>query len=246
MVSFDCTPFAVGLSRSRTGRTRRNEGPVEGRKSPALDGAIATLASASGHLHRRSPTRVRSSAMPVTATPLSTPAVGAMVSQKQQFLAAYEREHAITMRVLRAFPPEKSELQPHPRCKTARELAFIFALERGLATLVFNDAFAAGGDGASPRQTPAPPASWNAVLAAVAKTHEDFGNIVRATPEEKLFETVKFFTAPKTLGDVSRIDFLWFILSDEIHHRGQLSIYLRMADAKVPSIYGPTADEPWM
>jgi uncharacterized damage-inducible protein DinB len=178
-----------------------------------------------------------------TATPLSTPAFGVMPSAKQQFLAAYEREHAITMRVLRAFPPEKAELQPHSRCKTARELAFIFALERGLATMVFNDAFASGGP---PGRMPSAPDSWNAVLAAVEKTHEDFGIIVRATPDEKLFETVKFFTGPKTLGDVSRIDFLWFILSDEIHHRGQLSIYLRMADAKVPSIYGPSADEPWM
>ena len=40
-------------------------------------------------------------------------------------------------------------------------------------------------------------------------------------------------------------DFLWMILCDQIHHRGQFSIYLRMADGKVPSIYGPTADEPW-
>jgi uncharacterized damage-inducible protein DinB len=64
-------------------------------------------------------------------------------------------------------------------------------------------------------------------------------------PDEKLSETVKFFTAPKTLGDIRRIDFLWFLLSDEIHHRGQFSIYLRMADGKVPSIYGPSGDEPW-
>ncbi|MBI1806965.1 MAG: hypothetical protein HYR76_07940, partial [Ignavibacteria bacterium] len=31
-----------------------------------------------------------------------------------------------------------------------------------------------------------------------------------------------------------------------VHHRGQLSVYLRIVDAKVPSIYGPSADEPWM
>src|SRR5688500_9337351 len=156
------------------------------------------------------PTPSGAPTMSIPATPLSTPAVGAMVSPKEQFLAAYEREHAITMRVLRAFPPEKADLQPHPRCKTARELAFIFALERGLATIVFNDAFGTGG-GPSPTKTPEPPESWNAVLAAVEKTHEDFGHVVRATPEEKLFETVKFFTAPKTLTDVRRIDFLWFI-----------------------------------
>jgi len=183
--------------------------------------------------------------MAVSATPVSTPVAGAMPSPKQLFLQSYEREHAITMRVLRAYPPEKSELQPHPKCKTARELAFIFALERGLATMVFEDAFGAGG-GPSPGKTPSPPDSWSEVLAAVEKTHKEFGEVVRATPDEKLFEKVKFFTAPKTLGDVTRLDFLWFILSDEIHHRGQFSVYLRMADAKVPSIYGPSGDEPWM
>jgi uncharacterized damage-inducible protein DinB len=63
--------------------------------------------------------------------------------------------------------------------------------------------------------------------------------------EEQLFETIKFFTAPKTIGDITKMQFLWMILCDQIHHRGQFSIYLRMADGKVPSIYGPTADEPW-
>jgi uncharacterized damage-inducible protein DinB len=37
--------------------------------------------------------------------------------------------------------------------------------------------------------------------------------------------------------------FLWFILFDAIHHRGQLSAYLRPMGGKVPSIYGPSADE---
>jgi len=53
-------------------------------------------------------------------------------------------------------------------------------------------------------------------------------------------------TAPKTLGPITRMNWLWFLLHDQIHHRGQLSIYLRMAGGKLPSIYGPTADEPWI
>jgi uncharacterized damage-inducible protein DinB len=84
------------------------------------------------------------------------------------------------------------------------------------------------------------------VLATFEQAHRDFGQLVRATPDEVLFEKVRFFTGPGTLSDVRRIDLLWFLLSDEIHHRGQFSIYLRMADGKVPSIYGPSADEPWM
>jgi len=53
-------------------------------------------------------------------------------------------------------------------------------------------------------------------------------------------------TGPKTMGQTPRIAWLWFLLSDQIHHRGQFSIYLRMADAKVPAIYGPSGDEPWI
>jgi uncharacterized damage-inducible protein DinB len=42
------------------------------------------------------------------------------------------------------------------------------------------------------------------------------------------------------------IAFLWLMLMDSIHHRGQLSVYIRPAGGKVPSIYGPSGDEPWM
>jgi uncharacterized damage-inducible protein DinB len=166
------------------------------------------------------------------------------LTPKRQFLDKYDGEHAITMRVLRAYPPDRADLRPHPRCKTARELAWMFVLERGLGTRVFQNAFAQGGP---PRQAPPPPPdSWEEQLAALEKAHADFGKLVRDTSDDQLLEPVKFFVAPKTLGDVSRLEFAWFLLMDEIHHRGQFSIYLRMADGKVPSIYGPSGDEPWV
>ena len=62
----------------------------------------------------------------------------------------------------------------------------------------------------------------------------------------ELNKTVKFFVAPKQMGDLRKMDVLWYMLMDSVHHRGQFSVYLRMADGKVPSIYGPSADEPWM
>jgi uncharacterized damage-inducible protein DinB len=161
---------------------------------------------------------------------------------KQQFLASNEREHATTMRVLRAYPTDKLDLRPHPKCKTARELAWMFVLERGLGTRLMNNEFAKGVPSSAP---PAPPESWQEILDALEKAHKDYADLVASIPDEKISEPVKFFTAPKTLGDVPRIELLWFLLADQIHHRGQFSIYLRMADAKVPSIYGPSADEKW-
>jgi uncharacterized damage-inducible protein DinB len=161
---------------------------------------------------------------------------------KQQYLEAYEREHAITMRLLRAYPADKLDLRPHPKCKTARELAWVFAAERGLGTVVLRNELSPSALSGMP---PAP-ADWNELLGAVEKAHKDFGALVNSYSDAQLLESVKFFTAPKTMGEVSRINFLWFLLSDQVHHRGQFSIYSRMADGKVPSIYGPSADEPWM
>jgi uncharacterized damage-inducible protein DinB len=48
------------------------------------------------------------------------------------------------------------------------------------------------------------------------------------------------------MGELRVMDVLWFALMDQIHHRGQFSVYMRLTGAKVPSIYGPTADESWM
>jgi uncharacterized damage-inducible protein DinB len=167
-----------------------------------------------------------------------------VLSPKQQFLEQYEQEHAITARVLKAFPKDKTELRPHPSCRTAKELAWVFWSERMLGQVVYNDKFgemAASGDGPPP-----PPESWDEVLQAIAKAHKELGDLVRAASDEDLTKPVKFFTGPGKIEGIPRIQFLWFLLMDEIHHRGQFSIYLRCADAKVPSIYGPSKDEPWM
>lgn len=171
-----------------------------------------------------------------------SPATSALPSPKEQFLQSYDREHATTMRVLRAYPTDQLDLRPHAMCKTARDLAWVFVVERGLGTFAFNDGFSKGGP---PGAMPKPPEKWDELLEALEGAHAEFGKLVGGTSDEALMENVKFFSGPKMMSDVSRIGLLWFLMMDQIHHRGQFSIYLRMAGGKVPSIYGPTADEPW-
>src|SRR3954471_22900045 len=101
----------------------------------------------------------------------STPLTGASRTPRQQFLQSYEREHEITMKVLRAYPADKAELRPHPKCKTARELAWIFVLERGLGKAGLANAFESGQTGGTP---PEAPESWDAVLTALEGAHADF------------------------------------------------------------------------
>ena len=169
-------------------------------------------------------------------------AADSLLSPKQQFLVAYEREHAITMKVLRAYPPGKADLRPHPKCRTAKELAFVFVLERGLGTMVMRDYFASNPPGG---EMPPVPDTWPEVIAALERAHADHAEVIESLSDEEIEAPVTFFVGPGKLGDWSRREFLWFLLHDQIHHRGQLSIYLRMADGQVPSIYGPSADEAW-
>jgi uncharacterized damage-inducible protein DinB len=172
----------------------------------------------------------------------ATPAAGSTSGALQTLLGAMEREHATTVRVLRAFPADRLDLQPHPKSKTARDLAWLFVQEQGLV----EKAITTGFDWSTPPSAPPPvPETMDEIIAAFEAAHARVLGLARGMNDEELQQTVKFFVAPKTLGDIPKLDFLWFLLHDQIHHRGQFSVYLRMADAAVPSIYGPTADEPW-
>jgi len=93
---------------------------------------------------------------------------------------------------------------------------------------------------------PKAPATMAEVIATYEKSSKAFVERIKKTPDADLNKTVKFFVAPKQMGDLRKMDVLWFMLMDQVHHPGQFSVYLRMADGKVPSIYGPSADEPWM
>ncbi len=173
---------------------------------------------------------------------ISSPADTAVNQRaRQQFLDVFERECQTTMRVLRAYPTDKLDLQPHAMCKTARGLAWMFALEQAMAEKVVTT----GLDPAGLSEPPPAPPTLDAIIEAFEKGRQRIAGLVRNMPDDEVDRPVKFFVAPKTMGDIPKLQFLWMLLHDQIHHRGQFSIYLRMAGGKVPSIYGPTADEPW-
>ena len=174
-----------------------------------------------------------------SSTPVQTAAVPTV---RQHLIDACEREHAKTVRVLRAYPSDKWELRPHAMCKNAKELAWMFVLELGAMQRILTT----GLDFSKPPSFPPPPETAAELLAAFEDAHAKTGQLLRALRDEDMARGVQFFTGPGKVGEVPLLDVLWTMTCDQIHHRGQFSIYLRMADGKVPSIYGPTADEPWM
>ena len=160
------------------------------------------------------------------------------MTEKEQFLGALERELPTTMKVLKAFPATRADLKPHGKCKSAKDLAWMFVTEQKASEQALDGGIEFGKMAKAPETLPE-------VISAYEKSSKAFVERIRKTSDAELNKTVKFFVAPKQMGDLRKMDVLWFMLMDSVHHRGQFSVYLRMADGKVPSIYGPSADEPW-
>jgi uncharacterized damage-inducible protein DinB len=150
--------------------------------------------------------------------------------QLERFRAA---EFATTMRVLRAFPEDRLDMRPAAKSKTARDMAVTFVAEEHICRAALR-----GGDpyGDFP---PAWPEDFEELLRLFESVHAETQAMLERAGDAELGAPLDF------LGRrVTPLDVLWLELLDQIHHRGQFSIYLRLADAKVPSIYGPTADDP--
>jgi uncharacterized damage-inducible protein DinB len=166
-----------------------------------------------------------------------------VASAKEQFLDVFKREYATTAKVIRAYPDDKLDLKPHEKSMTAKQLAWLLVQGHGMLTKAITTGF----DWSTPPSALPPPPNTVAEIAdALDAAKNRLLDAMRGVDDARLAGTVQFYVAPKTIRDVPTMDFLWFILLDHIHHRGQFSVYLRMAGSKVPSIYGPTADEPWM
>lgn len=174
-----------------------------------------------------------------TMTGASTTSAGAQ-SPKQQFVDVFKRESATTRRVLNALAETDTEFRPRPTSPCAREIAAIFTIEQSASAAALTNNWQ------WPPQFPPAPASFSEVLANFEATNHAVLQALASVTDARLLETVPFFTGPKQVGEVRVIDMLWFMLLDGIHHRGQLSVYLRLTGGKVPSIYGPSRDEPWI
>ena len=160
------------------------------------------------------------------------------VSEKDIHLAHQEREHGTTMRVLKAYPPEKASFKPHPTSMPAIETAWMMVgMQLDPDELMADEMKMEG--------PPPIPKTWPELIAAYEKAHAEFVRKLRAMPDEALNGTIRVPVAKDRMEAHRRGDVLWYFLHALIHHRVQLSVYLRMVGGKVPSIYGPSGDEPW-
>jgi uncharacterized damage-inducible protein DinB len=152
-------------------------------------------------------------------------------------LQAIEEEVAATKRVLAAVPDERSDYRPDPKSRTARELAWHIV---GTEIQFFNDIARRSFEGSD--QEPENPTQNTAELVAHYEAGVKAGREkIRQMTGEELASTINFFG----IFDLPAVTYLTWLNNHTIHHRGQLSAYLRAMGSKVPAIYGPSGDEMW-
>ena len=156
-----------------------------------------------------------------------------MVS-KQDLVTLARKEFETTYKVLCAFPDDKDDFKPHERSSDALKLVSTFVFE-----MYLTDAHLFG-------EKTDPSKFKDYKPQQVKKAREDFDNEAKnilgkleKMDDIELGQVIGF--AGKTF---TKSDFLQMMIHDQIHHRGQLTVYIRMAGGKVPSIYGPSADDP--
>jgi uncharacterized damage-inducible protein DinB len=155
------------------------------------------------------------------------------ISAKEQISSLREFEFATTLRVLRAYPEDKLEMRPAEKSRSARELIVTLIAEEYVcrAALRGENIYAD-----IPRSWPD---SLEEMLAIFNQIHGEVQGMITQADAALMDRVVDFYGL-----QLSVLRILWIELHDQIHHRGQFSVYLRLVGAKVPSIYGPTADEP--
>jgi len=161
---------------------------------------------------------------------LNSDAPGPLEFYKNRF----DIENNLTRNILKAIPPDKLDYRPHERSPSTGQVAW--TIVRGLHVRV--DVTSQGASDVM--RDPHP------FLAEILDRFEDASRRhaaqLKSFPLENWSRVGQLRVGDRIAMEGPASDIVWLFHFDEIHHRGQLSTYLRPMGAKVPSIYGPSGD----
>ena len=153
------------------------------------------------------------------------------MDEKSLFMKFWTDESKTTRKVL-ARIPEGSDYRPDPKSRTAAEIAWqIVAEEKMIIEALEN--------GKAEWAPPPLPATMREVVTAYEKQSDEIAKRWKALPAERWDGKLEFFGQQHPASPMA-----WSFLFDIVHHRGQISTYLRPMGSTVPQIYGPSGDEP--
>jgi hypothetical protein len=157
---------------------------------------------------------------------------------RDYYVERLEAEAPAFIKVMKAVPPDQAGYKPHPRSTSAGDLVSLLASEIGDACELVDHGEV------NYVQKPSPGVAES--VAAYEKNVATLKTKLATVNDAKWDSPARLKMDGKVLWEASLGDMLLGFLFDAVHHRGQLSSYLRPMGAKVPSIYGPSADDPGM
>ena len=153
------------------------------------------------------------------------------MDDRSLFTEFWTKESETTRKVLSRIP-ENSDYRPDPKSRTAKEIAWQIVCEEKMLI----DALESG----KMEWSPAPmPETMKDVLHTYESQRTSMAERWKALPETKWNGNLEFFGKQRPASPMA-----WGFLFDIVHHRGQITTYLRPMGSTVPQIYGPSADEP--
>ena len=155
---------------------------------------------------------------------------------REFYLERVKQERPAFKNVAKAIPAGGLDYKPHDRSPSTGQLLWTLSAEAAAAVeLMEKGRF-------EWKATPHPP--LDDMLQLFERSYEEILRRVPDLDDTAWERKVQLVFGGKVVMEPPLGEFLWFLLFDAIHHRGQLSSYLRPMGAKVPAIYGPSADDP--
>ncbi|MGA8530018.1 MAG: DinB family protein [Acidobacteriaceae bacterium] len=144
-------------------------------------------------------------------------------------------EQPVFLKVLGAVPADKVQYKPHERSPSAEQLVWTLTSELRPCLEAVKEGRAEW------RTEPAPP--LDKMISMFEAWYDELTDRVASMDDAAWDRKAQFYYQGKMVSEQLVSEFLWMILFDAIHHRGQLTTYLRPMGSKVPAIYGPSGDE---
>jgi DinB family len=159
------------------------------------------------------------------------------MNTREYYAECFKAEKPKFIRVLKAVPHDQAAYRPHPRSSSAGDLVWLLASELA-------DACELVDHGRVDFVVRPAPATLAESIAAYERNAGELEGRLAKLDDAAWERKAQFLVDGGVAWETKLGDMLFGFLFDAIHHRGQLSSYLRPMGAKVPSIYGPSADDP--
>lgn len=163
---------------------------------------------------------------------------------KQFLLTQFDREALATQKAVERVPEGRNDWKPHPKSMELGYLAALVATMPGWASMMIERDELNLGDPASANFRPIPAQKSSELRTSCQEAIAAGRAALERATEESLMKPWRLMMQGRVMSEEPRyVALANGLLSHLAHHRGQLTVYLRLLGASVPAIYGPSADE---